>query len=226
MNRHKGHTILLVEDDLADVELTLVAFRNTPFDQRIAVAADGQAALDYLFSTGRRQRTDGEFPIVVLLDLKLPKVDGTEVLKKIRENKRTKALPVFILTGSDHKEDLLECYSYGCNGYIAKPVTFENFSRAIQPSNRSFLKNFSQTGGFPQLVSLLHDLQFLDGTTIMMLEVPPTTVSDRDALHYYFGWLSSQRYLELETTSSKPEYSTYRITPKIGSLFSELKKQA
>jgi two-component system response regulator len=125
--------ILLVEDNPDDVELTLRAFRKSNILNKIIVAGDGVEALNYLFSTGGHagQETK-ELPIVVLLDLKLPKIDGIEVLKRIRRDERTKLLPVVILTSSLEEQDLLNGYFFGANSYVRKPVDFERFSEAVK----------------------------------------------------------------------------------------------
>jgi CheY-like chemotaxis protein len=122
--------ILLVEDNPDDVELTLRAFKKHNFANEIIVARDGEEALDILFqrdkeSAGQRA-TD-----LVLLDLKLPKVDGLEVLKQVKSNSRTQPIPVVVLTSSKEEKDLVESYRLGVNSYIRKPVDFEKFSEAV-----------------------------------------------------------------------------------------------
>ncbi len=125
--------ILLVEDNPNDVELTKRALTKNKVLNKVIVAEDGVEALDYLFGTGSYEgKEPNPLPTIVLLDLKLPRVDGLEVLKAIRENKRTKHLPVVILTSSKEDHDLLESYDLGCNSYIRKPVDFVQFSEAIQ----------------------------------------------------------------------------------------------
>lgn len=126
-------TILLVEDNPDDELLTLLAFRDNEIDNEVVVTRDGAEALDYLYGTGKFQGRDtAVLPQVVLLDLKLPKVDGLEVLKKIRQNNRTKLLPVVVLTSSKEETDIVRSYESGANSYIQKPVDFEQFSEAIK----------------------------------------------------------------------------------------------
>jgi two-component system response regulator len=125
--------ILLVEDNPKDEALTLRALKKSGVANEVAVARDGTEALDYLFNTGTR--SDGnpaELPTVVLLDLKLPKVDGLEVLKRIRGDERTKSLPVVILTSSNEEQDRLMSYNLGANSYVRKPVDFNEFATAVR----------------------------------------------------------------------------------------------
>lgn len=123
--------ILLVEDNPDDVELTLLAFEDSKLCNNIVVAHDGEEALEYLFGTGRyAEREDGFLPAVVLLDLKLPKIGGLEVLKRIRSELRTSCLPVVILTSSKEDEDVLSSYSLGANAYVRKPVDYGEFVKA------------------------------------------------------------------------------------------------
>lgn len=124
--------ILLVEDNPDDVLLTQRAFKKTPFKVKLDVVNDGEAALDYLFRRGQYASRGPEEPVVILLDLKLPKVDGLEVLQQIKSDERTKMLPVVILTSSKEQEDLLRGYSLGVNSYIRKPVDYERFLIAVQ----------------------------------------------------------------------------------------------
>ena len=126
-------TILLVEDNPDDVELTLLGLKKNNVANDIVVAQDGAEALDYLFCTGKYAERDASvMPVLILLDLKLPKVDGLEVLKRLRSDDRTKLIPVVILTTSDEETDLVQCYNNGANSYIRKPVDFIRFSEAIQ----------------------------------------------------------------------------------------------
>ncbi len=126
-------TILLVEDNPNDEVLTLRAFKKNNIMNEVVVTRDGAEALDYLFATGKYAGRDaGAMPAVILLDLKLPKVSGLEVLQKIRENPRTKILPVVILTSSKEEQDLVNGYKYGANSYIRKPVDFPQFIEAIR----------------------------------------------------------------------------------------------
>jgi two-component system, response regulator len=122
--------ILLVEDNPSDEALTLRAFKKNNFANPIMVARDGQEALDYLFARGAHAERD--LPQVVLLDLKLPKVDGLEVLKALRADPRTRILPVVVLTSSNEERDLLDSYSLGANSYVQKPVDFGQFAEAVR----------------------------------------------------------------------------------------------
>ncbi|MDO8897558.1 MAG: response regulator [Bacteroidales bacterium] len=125
-------TILLIEDNLDDVELTLHAIRKNRIKNEIAVVNDGAEALDYLFGTGKYSGRDCTvLPTVILLDLKLPKVDGLEVLRQIRANEHTKFLPVVILTSSKEEQDIINSYSLGANSYVRKPVNFNLFAEAV-----------------------------------------------------------------------------------------------
>lgn len=128
-----SRSILLVEDNPSDIGLTKRALLKSRISNELVVAEDGRQALDYLF---RRGSWEGQFlddgPSLVLLDLKLPKVDGFEVLRQIRANKLTKRLPVVILTSSKEEQDLVEGYDSGANSYIRKPVDFQQFSAAIE----------------------------------------------------------------------------------------------
>jgi two-component system response regulator len=126
-------SILLVEDNADDEELTLMAFQQSKILNTIEVARDGVQALDYLFCTGPHEGRNPEvMPAVILLDLKLPKVDGLEVLRRIRSNPRTALTPVVILTSSKEDRDLISGYSLGCNSYVRKPVDFAEFLKATQ----------------------------------------------------------------------------------------------
>jgi two-component system response regulator len=115
------------------VELTIRAFKKNNIGNKVVVAKDGVEALDYLFGTGVHAGRDlQDLPVVILLDLKLPKIDGMEVLKRIRQDDRTKLLPVVILTSSAEQKDVIEGYSLGANSYVRKPVNFEQFVEAIK----------------------------------------------------------------------------------------------
>lgn len=125
--------ILLVEDNPDDVELIIRAFKKNQIQNKVIVANDGVEALDYLFGTGMYAgRSVKDLPVVVLLDLKLPKVDGLEVLKSIRQNELTRLLPVVILTSSSEEKDVIDGYSLGASSYVRKPVDFEQFTAAMQ----------------------------------------------------------------------------------------------
>lgn len=124
--------ILLVEDNPDDEALTLRAFNKNRINNPVIVARDGVEALDYLFGTGTHAGRDvSVMPAVILLDLKLPRIDGLEVLRRIRANERTSLLPVVILTTSKEQQDIYEGYSLGANSYIRKPVDFEKFIHAV-----------------------------------------------------------------------------------------------
>jgi len=125
--------ILLVEDNPDDVTLTLRALKKNNILNEVVVAKDGVEALDYLFGAGiYTGRDTSVMPVVTLLDLKLPKLDGMEVLKRVRGNEKTKLIPIVILTSSKEENDLINGYSLGANSYIRKPVDFEQFSEAIR----------------------------------------------------------------------------------------------
>jgi two-component system response regulator len=125
--------ILLVEDNPDDEELTRLAFEKSNVANELAVVRDGVEALDYLFGTGTHAGRDpGAMPAVILLDLKLPKIDGLEVLRRLRADDRTKLLPVVILTSSREQEDVVKSYSCGANSYVRKPVEFEEFVQAVR----------------------------------------------------------------------------------------------
>ena len=129
----KEKIILLVEDNPDDVILTERALKKSHILNKLVVARDGAEALDYIFGTGNYSSRDmTAMPEVILLDLKLPKIDGLEVLKKIRSDNRTKLLPVVILTSSKEESDLIKGYSLGANSYIRKPVNFNQFAEAIR----------------------------------------------------------------------------------------------
>jgi CheY-like chemotaxis protein len=125
--------ILLIEDNPDDEALAIRALKRHHVGNQIVVARDGVEALDYLFGTGSYAGRDVNLkPSVVLLDLKLPRVDGLEVLRRLREDDRTRLVPVVVLTTSSEERDLLDSYSLGCNSYICKPVDFVQFSEAIR----------------------------------------------------------------------------------------------
>ncbi len=126
-------TILLIEDNPDDVELTLHAFQMNHMASEIVVAGDGAEGLDYLFGTGKyADRNADEPPALILLDLQLPKIGGLEVLRKVREDERTKRIPVVILTTSDEEEDIVNGYNGGANSYLRKPVDFNEFVNAVK----------------------------------------------------------------------------------------------
>jgi len=128
----KTKTILLVEDNPDDVQLTLRALQKSKIMNEVVVAQDGVEALDYLFGTGKYAGRDSNVKLqVVLLDLKMPKMDGLEVLQRIRRNELTRLLPVVVLTTSSEDRDRIESYQLGANSYIRKPVNFNQFAEAV-----------------------------------------------------------------------------------------------
>jgi two-component system response regulator len=125
--------ILLVEDNDDDVALTIRAFKKNNIRNTVVVARDGVEALDYLFATGAHSGRDrNDLPQVVLLDLKLPKLEGLEVLRRSRAEERTKTLPIVVLTSSKEEQDLIASYRLGCNSYVRKPVDFDEFVEAAR----------------------------------------------------------------------------------------------
>ena len=128
----KDRIILLVEDNPDDEELTLRALRQGNVANEVAVARDGSEALDFLFCTGSHAGRDAaQMPTVVLLDLKLPKLGGIDVLKRMRADRRTKLIPVVVLTSSSEEEDMVRSYESGANSYVRKPVEFAAFATAV-----------------------------------------------------------------------------------------------
>lgn len=127
-----GKTILLVEDNPDDEELTIRSLRKAKIANEIVVARDGQEAVDYLLCQGKySDRDTARQPAVVLLDLKLPKLNGLDVLQRIRADVRTDIIPVVVLTSSSEEEDMLNSYEYGANSYVRKPVDFSGFADAV-----------------------------------------------------------------------------------------------
>jgi two-component system, response regulator len=126
-------TILLVEDNPDDEALTLRAFKKSNLTNQVVIARDGVEALDYMFGTGNYEGNDISLsPHLVLLDLKLPKLDGLEVLERLRADDKTKLVPIVVLTSSKEQEDVVTSYTLGANSYIRKPVDFNQFVNAIQ----------------------------------------------------------------------------------------------
>lgn len=133
MNEQQNKVILLVEDNPDDAALTLRAFKRSHLMNPIAVARDGIEALDFLFARGAHAGRAGQpMPTLVILDLKLPKLDGLGVLKAMRENERTRYMPVVILTSSKEEQDLITGYALGANSYVRKPVDFTEFLEAVK----------------------------------------------------------------------------------------------
>ena len=127
------HIIMIVEDNEDDLELALRAFKQNNVLNEIVVARDGVEALDYLFGTGLHAGRDlCVIPEVVLLDLKMPRIGGLEVLRRVRADSRTRYLPVVVLTSSDEEKDMIDSYHYGVNSYIRKPVDFNQFTEAVR----------------------------------------------------------------------------------------------
>ncbi len=130
MNMNAKH-ILLAEDDPRDAKLTLAALEAGQLPHQIFVVSDGEAVLDYLYCQGKFKGREGGNPVVLLLDLKMPKVDGLEVLKVMKADKSLKSIPIVMLTSSRETPDLTECYANGVNAYVVKPVDFGEFATAV-----------------------------------------------------------------------------------------------
>ncbi|HET7456784.1 MAG TPA: response regulator [Gemmatimonadaceae bacterium] len=127
------HCVLLVEDNADDAQLALAALRGNRIVNEVVLARDGEEARDYLFGLGTHSgRNATDCPQLVLLDLKLPKIDGLDVLRRIRADERTRHTPVVVLTSSDEEEDLVRSYRLGANSYVRKPIDFERFLDAIK----------------------------------------------------------------------------------------------
>lgn len=132
--------ILLVEDQMSDAELALNALRDLNLNRETVLVRDGAEALDFLFAEGAyADRDPDDLPRLIVLDLKLPKVDGLQVLKTIQSNKHTKIIPVVVLTSSKEAVDIHRCYEMGVNSYVVKPVDFDRFTNAIQQIGRYWL---------------------------------------------------------------------------------------
>lgn len=124
--------ILIIEDDPRDVELTLSALEDYNLANEVVVTRDGAEALDYLYCRGQFVARSSENPAVMLLDLKLPKVDGLEVLQRVKSDERLKMIPVVVLTSSNEEKDMMRSYSLGVNAYVVKPVDFHDFVNAVK----------------------------------------------------------------------------------------------
>lgn len=140
MTRH-GVKVLLVDDCAADVDLTLRALKERALVRDVQVARDGEEALDFLFCLGEYEGAAcGPLPHLILLDLKLPKVDGIGVLRRIKADQRTRSIPVIVLTSSGEDRDLLETYELGVNSYIQKPVDFDRFRETVHTLGQYWLR--------------------------------------------------------------------------------------
>jgi CheY-like chemotaxis protein len=128
----KFRRILLVEDDPRDVELTLTALEDYKLANEVVICRDGQEALDYLYGRGKFRDRINDNPAVILLDLKLPKVDGLEVLQQIKSDERLRMIPVVMLTSSHEEKDMMRSYKLGVNAYVVKPVDFHEFINAVK----------------------------------------------------------------------------------------------
>jgi len=131
--------ILLVEDNADDVALTMRALRKSSVQTRVAVARDGVEAIDYFFGQSNGSGEPPELPELVILDLKLPKVDGLEVLRRLRSHQRTRYLPIVVLTTSNEENDIVQCYDLGANSYIRKPVDFSRFNEVMRQIGQYWL---------------------------------------------------------------------------------------
>ena len=124
--------ILLIEDNQDDVDLTIRALKRNGLINEIAVARDGAEALDFLFARGEYAERRATMPQLILLDIRLPKLSGLEVLKELRQDERTRLLPVVMLTSSKEEQDLIDSYNNGANSYVQKPVSFDEFNEAVR----------------------------------------------------------------------------------------------
>ncbi|AWM37999.1 Response regulator rcp1 [Gemmata obscuriglobus] len=132
MSTHRPLDVLLVEDDPSDLKLTLHAFRKYHLANTLHVARDGAEALEFVFGTGRYADRTGGHPHLILLDLKLPLVDGIEVLRRLKESPVSRSIPIVVLTSSREDRDLTACYELGVNSYIVKPVDFDQFGEVVR----------------------------------------------------------------------------------------------
>jgi len=132
MSNSRIHTILVAEDNENDIELALETFKTHKLANRVVVVRDGAEALDYLYMRGKYQDREAYQPLVVFLDLKMPKVDGLQVLKEVKSDPTLRTIPVVMLTSSRQERDLVESYKLGVNAYVVKPVDFMQFTEAIR----------------------------------------------------------------------------------------------
>lgn len=128
----KTREVLLVEDDLKDIELTLTALEEYNLANKVVVTRDGAEALDYLYRRGKYAQRSGCNPVVMLLDLKMPKVDGLEVLRQVKGDPALKTIPIVVLTSSRQDQDIVESYDLGVNAYVVKPVDFDKFIKMVK----------------------------------------------------------------------------------------------
>ncbi len=154
----KAIEILLVEDNAKDIELTLHALRAENLANRVHVARDGEEALQFLADSQHEANGITELPKLILLDLKLPKVDGLEVLRQIKSNPNTKIIPVVVLTSSKQERDLINSYRLGVNSYIQKPVDFEQFRKIVKQLGLYWLLVNQLPSGFPSILDDAHTL--------------------------------------------------------------------
>jgi len=140
LNDLRGQKLLLVEDDENDIELAMRALKGVNLINRIHVVKDGEEALEYIFgSDDNNEENVGHCPLIVLLDLKIPKINGLEVLKKLKSDRRTSSIPIVILTSSKESKDLKSCYEMGANSYIVKPYDLAEFTRAVSTAGLYWL---------------------------------------------------------------------------------------
>lgn len=138
---HRPFDILLIEDNPADVEITIEAFRRSHKGNRVFVCRDGEEALDYLFQRGRHSKVGvAPRPDLILMDLNLPKKSGVEVLAEVKKNEHLKEIPVVVLTTSDRDEDVARCYQYGANSYLTKPVQFDECVKLVADIQQYWLE--------------------------------------------------------------------------------------
>jgi CheY-like chemotaxis protein len=130
--RMEAKKILLVEDNANDIELTLAALEEHHLDNEVVVARDGAEALEYLYQTGAFQGRPPQNPVLILLDLKMPKIDGLEVLRRVKGDPQLAAIPVVVLTASREESDIVQAYQFGVNAYVVKPVAFDNFVEVVK----------------------------------------------------------------------------------------------